>query len=104
MDGAQALQKILDDLAELKTKFDELKLSTDLVLSNIKFLNNRASGLMRAETNINTQPIAEQTPNNRVLLPSVEKNKLIYDETPGSLTYKKVFGRLFDDMHNPIDS
>jgi hypothetical protein len=116
MTGAEALQKIIDDIDELKKMVIELATSISLIQSNIKFLNNRAAGLMRAEqpeqkTIPSVQPEPIQNNSENVVLPIIgqqpqsiqsKPNNVIYDETPGTFTYKKVYGRLFSGPQTPI--
>lgn len=47
MTGAEALQKIMETVDALTSTVNELKISVQLIESNIKVLNNRAAGLMR---------------------------------------------------------
>ena len=104
MNGAEALQKIMDDTDEIKKMMQELTIAVSLIQSNIKFLNNRASGLLRAEPAVNHPQEQKQVIRNQnVVLPDIDRSNIIHDETPGVMTYKKVYGRLFDSAMNPID-
>lgn len=114
MNGAEALQNIIDTLDELKKTINELKLTTQIIEANIKILNNRAAGLMSpVEISQVTQqvvsaaaPIQKQQDNpsrGRQLLPIQEKQEMSIEPPSNILTYKKVFGKLINNSGENVE-
>ena len=131
MTGAEALQKIIDTMDALKITVDELKVSVQLIEMNIKTLNNRAAGLMRDVQPSITNPTNTMNPNisagvpiqkpastmqaglpsrGRQLLETPEEKRQQIGETaldvdsPGVLTYKKVYGKLANNIDEPLEN
>lgn len=50
MTGAEALQQIINSVEALTNTMNELKTSVHMIEANIKVLNNRAAGLMKAQS------------------------------------------------------
>jgi hypothetical protein len=114
MTGAEALQKILDSVEELKNTVKSLEESTKLIEANIKVLNNRAAGLMK-DSSPTTQTSAVLPANimqatqlrGRQVIPDSGQaaEQVIPDDSSGGvLTYKKVFGRLINSTNEPIEN
>lgn len=116
MTGAEALQKILDDLNALRTEFNSLKESVQLIEANIKTLNNRAAGLMmnnppsaktaKADAPAAVIPQASSLRGRHTTeaIATREPQFVQEEERPGVLTYKKVFGKLINNAKEPIEN
>lgn len=121
MTGAEALQKILDGIDEIKNRMTGLETSVNLIEANIKTLNNRAAGLIgnnMIKTSVsneiidvsNTQiiptdtltAVIPQTLPTRGRDVSTTLPETIVDDSK-SMVYKKAFGRLLDGAGEPIE-
>lgn len=110
MTGAEALQKILENVENLNKVTGELKISIQLIEANIKILNNRAAGLMLG--NMSAMETVPALANEKIVLPNthqtvtsrgrklseraktIEPNEEAAAPDSNILTYKKVFGKL----------
>ncbi len=102
MTGAEAIQTILEDITKLVSTVKNLETSIHFIEANIKMLNNRAAGLMQ----IPKQEISAAVPITLApqLIADVPNTELIYaDERSNILTYKKVFGKLINNVGESID-
>lgn len=119
MTGAEALQNIIEMIETLTLTVNELKISVQLIESNIKTLNNRAAGLILNTQSLTTQVQTDNyTSNISAILPQAPTNlsrgRQLSEteqspisqtlEGPGVLTYKKVFGKLINDSSSAIEN
>lgn len=107
MTGAEAIQKILEDVGSLTSTVKDLADSIKLIEANIKVLNNRAAGLMREQpqvisssvSNVESKQLMAEAPKQStqpVSAPETERSNI--------LTYKKVFGKLVNNTSEPIEN
>lgn len=115
MTGAQALEKILTTVEDLKATISTLETSVKLIEANIKILNNRAGGILREQQTTRTPidsvpatlPLQSAQPTRGRQLVADTSQQIAQlptqDTVPANaIVYKKVFGRLIDGNKEAI--